>query len=458
MPRVLIGLLICAALPVAALPPVEHENTRPLWVSRRPKPDGYFVGIGVAQKQESLPESKDRALKHALQNIATQIETQVLGEINMIVTEKAGEIQQEYRAEITTMVSATLEGVEIVDTWEDTENCWVYARLSALRFQRLRQRKIDNARRLAFEFFSSADEWGTDATAKALSLYVQALKPLRDALGDPLRVTHRGRAIALDTQIPRRIQAILSTIELEASLVAAPLKQGTAIDVPLEVTASVVDEKGTRHIVSGLPIRFVFERGRGDLVVSVWTGKEGTAISRLRTIHDPASVQAVQATIDLDAFSFRDARGLAPDQQPVRFAVPSATFQLEILRRTVHAVSGEFNLGHALAIPLLQPIVKGELGQAGLHFVDRSGQADLVLEIDARTRHGNRFQDIYFSFLDMVVSVRNRDSGDELFSASLTNIKGGGESYEQAGIKAFENAGEQLAEMVLPNMLDELNK
>ncbi len=66
MPRVLIGLLISAALPVAALPPVEHENTRPLWVSRRPKPDGYFVGIGVAQRQESLPESKDRALKHAL--------------------------------------------------------------------------------------------------------------------------------------------------------------------------------------------------------------------------------------------------------------------------------------------------------------------------------------------------------------------------------------------------------
>ena len=448
--HMLIGLLVSAVFPTAAL-------SEPLWVLMRPKLDGYFVGIGVAQRAENLPESRDRALERALKNIATQIETSVLGEIYMKDTEKAGEIRQEYRVEIKTMVSATLEGVEIVDTWEDTENCWVYARLSAARFERLRQEKIENARRLAFNHFSKAEGLGADATAEALSLYVQALRPLHDSLGDPLRVILRGKAITMDTEIPLRIQSILSSIELEASSVKTPLKCGTTIDVPLEVMAFFKDEKGTRRTINGMPIRFAFEKGRGDLGATVWTGNGGRAISRLREIHDPASVQIVRARIDLASFLFEGTRDVALHQQLVGHAVPHAIFQLHILRQMVYVISDESNLGHSLEMPYIQPIVKEQLGEVGLGFVDRPGQADLVIEIDAQTREGNRFQDIYFSFLDMTFSVRDRNR-DELFHTSLIDVKGSGRSFEQAGIKAFQIAGEPLLEMVLPNMLDELNR
>ena len=349
--HMLIGLLVSAVFPTAAL-------SEPLWVLIRPKLDGYFVGIGVAQRAENLPESRDRALERALKNIATQIETSVLGEIYMKDTEKAGEIRQEYRVEIKTMVSATLEGVEIVDTWEDTENCWVYARLSAARFERLRQEKIENARRLAFNHFSKAEGLGADATAEALSLYVQALRPLHDSLGDPLRVIHRGKAITMDTEIPLRIQSILSSIELEASSVKTPLKCGTTIDVPLEVMAFFKDEKGTRRTINGMPIRFAFEKGRGDLGATVWTGNGGRAISRLREIHDPASVQIVRARIDLASFLFEGTRDVALHQQLVGHAVPHAIFQLHILRQMVCVISDESNLGHSLEMPYIQPIVK----------------------------------------------------------------------------------------------------
>ena len=455
--RLLVGLLISAISPPTALAQIEREHMSPLWVLRRPKQEGYFVGIGVAQREENLPESKDRAFKRALENIAAQIETSVLGEVYMKETEEAGEMRQEYRAEIKTMVSATLEGVQIIDTWEDTENCWVYARLSVARFERLRQEKIERARRLAFNFFSQADELEADGTAEALSFYLQALKPLHDALGDPLRVIHRGKTITLDTEIPRRIRAILSAIELEASPVNTPLKQGTTIDVPLTVRAFFKEEKGTRHTVNGMPIRFAFEKGRGDLVARVWTGNRGTAISRLREIHDPASIQVVQAKIDLACF-VQDTSDSTLHHEYLKFSAPYATFQLDILQQKVYVITDESNLGYPLEFPYIQPIVKEHLGEAGLGFADRPGQADLVIEIGAKARQGNRFQDIYFAFLDMTVSVRNRDSGDELFYTSLTNVKGSGTSYEQAGIMAFQKAGGPLKEIVLPNLLDELNR
>ena len=123
-----------------------------------------------------------------------------------------------------------------------------------------------------------------------------------------------------------------------------------------------------------------------------------------------------------------------------------------------YIISQESNLGHSLQIPYMEPIVKKKLGELGLDFVDQPGQADLVMEIKAQTRQGNKFQDIYFSFLDMTFSVRNRDSDNELFKTSLNNVKGVGISYEQAGLNAFEKAGEQLGKTVLANVLDELNR
>ena len=185
-----IGLLITAVgKTTAALPKKEGENMKPVWVLQRPKSEGYFVGIGGARRAADLPGSRDRALKHALNDIATQIEANIFSEVFLKETEDAGQIRQEYGAEVRTMVSATLEGVEIVDTWEDAETCWAYVRLDIARFERRRQASLEKARQSAFCLFSKAGELeATGAMAEALSLYLQALKPLRDALGDPLPV------------------------------------------------------------------------------------------------------------------------------------------------------------------------------------------------------------------------------------------------------------------------------
>ena len=89
-----IGLLISAIYPTAAFPQIEREDIKPFWILKRPQQESYFVGIGVAGKGENLAESRDRALKNALNDIATQIETSVFSEIYIKDTEKAGRIQQ----------------------------------------------------------------------------------------------------------------------------------------------------------------------------------------------------------------------------------------------------------------------------------------------------------------------------------------------------------------------------
>lgn len=344
------------------------------------------------------------------------------------------------------MVTTTLEGIEIVDSWEDAENCWAYARLSIARFEHLRQQKIERARSLALGLFSRAADMAPDELAASLPLYIQALKPMQEAMGDPLQVVYRGASMALRTEIPLRIQDLLASIQLRADPIETPLKQGADLDVPLRVVAYSTDEQGTVRTVKGLPLKFAFAQGRGDLEAGAWTGDGGMGVSRLRRIRSANPVQVVVAELDL---------ALQPHPSDFRFALPRARFQLEVLRRKVYIASLESNLGHPLQIPCLEPLLKKELAACGLGFVAQLDQADLLIEIRARTREGQRFRNIFFSFLDMTFSISD-PTGDEVFKSSLNNIKGSGTDYSQAGLRAFEKAGKQLGKSLLSSMPDQL--
>ena len=430
----------------------------PPWVSQRPSSDACFVGIGVARRQDDLGESRDRALKYALSNIAAQIETDVLSETRLEDSEDSRALEQVYHAEITTLVSERLEGVEIVDTWEDAQNCWAYARLSRAVFDRLRQERIDRARLLALELYSEAEERvAAGETADALSLCVQALVPLGQCLGDPLEATHGGEPVVLRVHVPLKIQALMSSLRLEARQVDSPLKQGASIDVPLEVAAAAEDAPDSRRPVRGLPVVYAFSEGGGDLEERAWTAANGVATSRLSRVRRPDRTQVVTARVDLGAFLSETDQEVMPPVELRRFAGPSAALQLEVLPRIACMVSSETNLGRDLEVPHLGPLIKADLQEHGLVFGDDVQQADLVIRVSATTRQGQEFERVYFAFLDAVVTATDRRSGNELCSGSLTRIKGAGRSYADAGLKAYQTAAEQIGESILPDLLAEID-
>ena len=453
------ALLLGMVLVTGVAPQAEQTDQPPSWVSRRPSADAYFVGIGVAPREDDLGASRDRALKYALGDIAAQIETDVLSETRLEDVEDAESLEQRYHAEITTMVSGRLEGVEIVDTWEGRSNCWAYARLSRDAFHRLRQERIDRARLLALELYTEAeDQLAAGGTAAALSLYVQALVPLGQCLGDPLEATHRGDTLVLRAQVPLGIQTLVSSLRLEAAPVDSPLKQGANIDVPLQVVAHEEDAAGSRRAVAGLPVAYAFTRGSGDLEGRAWTAGDGVAASRLTAIRGPDRSQLVTARIDLESFLSETDDGVVAAGELRRFPAPSSVFHLECLPRTAYMASSESNLGRDLAVPHLEPLIRAALQHHGLVFAADTEQADLTVELDASTRQGQEFQGIYFAFLDLTVAVTDRRSGDEVFSSSLTGAKGAGPSHEDAGIKAYEAAAEEVRRSILPGLFAEIDR
>jgi hypothetical protein len=424
----------------------------PKWVKNRPAVAGHYVGIGVATRSGDLAADRETATQNALNDIATQIEVSISSAIETEETEDAYGISQAYSAQIKTMVSTDLAGVEIVKTWKGKKEFWVYARLSEQKFAELRQQKIDDARRLAFELFVQAEKKMPGQIAAALPLYLQALRPLGEGLGDPLSVEYQGGKLNLDTAIPARIRDLLAAIALRPAAIVGDLKRGTGIDVPVEIRAVYGSPGAPSLPVADLPLALAFTRGSGQLVEQIRSAADGRAVSRLTRIEGAEPVQTIRARIDLSALLPADAADLPLD----RFTAPFIDIELTVSRQRIYVQSSELNLGQSLQVPVLEPVVKRLLADRGVEFAATAERADVVVRIKAETRRGNRFQNIHFSLLDLTLSLHRQADGAELFKTALTGVKGSGADFQQAGVKAFSKAARDFEEGILAEALDRL--
>ena len=401
----------------------DSVDARPLWTEQRPRQAGYWTGLGLARMTADLTETRARARTEALRDIAAQIEIGLTAETRVTQREDPDGVTGAYRSEIRTEVSGQLERVEIVDTWEDGEYFWVYARLSIAQYHQRRQQRIETARTLGAQYYQRATERENQDPAGALALYLRALESVQQQ-----QKLHPALA-AQASEIAQRIQQLLLSIELEIVPPTAQIKSGATVNIPLQIKAQI---KG--RPVSGLPLSCRFNRGSGDLDARVWTGADGRASAVLHRVDSVEPTPTIAVHIDL------------PTALPS--AAPFAAIELAVARPLVHfAYAGEAALG-----TLLESRFCTLLSRRGFDLATGPKEADLLLELQARVNERRSFQSLRFAFLDLELALRDPRSGAAV-QRSLNRIKGVGTSYEQAEASACERAGAAIAEALLPQAL-----
>lgn len=423
----------------------------PAWVLHRPAPAGYLVGIGIAQMDGDLPSARKEATRSALEDIALQVKAQVSGTSYLRLTEGAGGLGQEFRTEINTRTAEELPGAEIAGTYEDSRHCWVYARLSLDDFQQWRGARAARARDRVLSRLGRAQG---ETPVAALALYLSALAPLREC-GDSLEAEVGGARLSLGTEIPFRIQRLLSGLRLEARPLGDTLRQRAALDEVLEVRASFTSPEGGQIPAAGLPLHWRFAQGEGALEASSSTGGDGVGRSRLGKVWAPQPLQRVEVRPDLAALLPPAIRSELEPQLRA-FAAPAATIHLPVSPQRVFLSSEEWNLGEPVCV--LAPVVSARLEGLGQGLVAEPEQADLVVELRARTRPGPRSGGIGFAFLDLELRAHDRGTGEEIYSAALRAVKGAATDWNLAGLNAYAKAGRQLEGSLLNEMLAQLNR
>jgi len=155
--RALLALALLSPNAYAAKCPEFRGGPQPEWVTRNVAPEGYYTGVGQAQKGSlSITDQMALAKQAALRDLAGGIRVAVRSELNLreTATGTGGALQgrTEVESQTQTRVEAELAGVEADETWMDAKACVVWVRVkvaeAAVRLQRLR------------EFFRAADDAG----------------------------------------------------------------------------------------------------------------------------------------------------------------------------------------------------------------------------------------------------------------------------------------------------------
>ncbi len=431
------------------------QGDKPSWVEKRPNTPGYYHGLGVVPSSGNTQEYMQRAKDAALNDIAQQIVVSIDASQISKLSEKLGELSEEYQSAVRTSTKADLEGVEAVDTWQGDDQYWVYYRLNIAEYKRIQAEKKRKAAALGTDLFTKAKNAEKAQTiAEAFQFYLQSLAAIEKFLNEPMEVQYGGKSIYLTNEIFASLQSLLNLVELKAKNPRLDAQVGKPLRKPLEVD---VINASTAAGIPNFPVRFSFIRGGGDIVPSAKSNQSGTASMQIAKIVATEKLQLVRAEADLTGMLGQNASPLL-EMIAKSFTVPDARFTLNVVSLTVMFETDEMLFGNKLKLPRIEPMLKNSLSSSGFTFVDDPAKANVMISIKSNGREGGDFQGLYTTYVDANISVTDLNSGEEIYKTSFNNVKGVSISGEKAGMKAYDEIAADLQKKVIPKILEQLKK
>jgi hypothetical protein len=445
--------LICFMIPIA-------HGEKPDWVKVHPVSEQYYAGIGVAQKSPGSKDYMQKARDAALNDLASQTGINLTGAVWQTIIEQAGVDEDVYKRYLQTSAKTELEGFELANTWEDESEYWVYYKLAREPYEHKRQARVDEATNLALVQFSKARKSEQDYDiAKALRFYMQALPPIENYLALPLKVNYKDSEINLAGEIYTSLQSLLTQINLQPSRHKIQAKAGQPLPAPVEIKANFISLEEIKPPIAGLPLKFSFAKGDGKLATRAITDEDGVARSQVTRIKSTEEVQIIKAELDIEKFF--DLAKASPIMLGISrsLTIPTATVVLDVFSITAYVTSREVHFGGPLGSAAIEPALKKSLAQFGFSFTGIKRNADYAISIEAESRKGAEITDgMYSAYVNLTVTAFDNVQNVEFYKKSLHDIKGIDQTYDKAGRKAFENAGQKVNEELIPDLIQAIQQ
>ena len=112
----------------------------PEWIHSHQSDANYFTGVGYAPIFKRDNSHIEKARKDALNELASEISVNIFSSNVLITLVKNDKIYDEFNSLINTRVRADIEGYELVDSYSDKKNYWVYYRLSKRKYYEVQEK------------------------------------------------------------------------------------------------------------------------------------------------------------------------------------------------------------------------------------------------------------------------------------------------------------------------------
>jgi len=448
--RILLALLFFAACSPKVHPP-DPESTKPAWLKAAPFSDGYYTGIGHSVKDGSNNYIQS-AKKSALDDLVSQIKVNVSSTSVLRQLEIDRKLTEQYEQIIQTTAVDEIEEFELVDAWEDSNNYWVYYRLSIARYRQLKEEQKRNATVLSRDYLMKARESEKNGERlQAMHFYFQAFRSIEKYLGEAIQVTIDDKEVFLVNEVYASIQSILGKIALKVD--PAEITLNRRVNQTEQSVVAIATYKDLHQPASALPLLAGFEKGAGDIFPNYTTDDAGQAKILLTKIGSKDLEQTVAVSVDIDAIS---GSGNSPIYSLIAktLDVPRAQVVLRVQRPIVFLTAEERSLGFRKSNFQLSNKLKNLLANNGFEFTNDKTNADLWFDVTSDSEKGSVSGSIYITYLTGVIKVIAIREGIEIYATTLDRVKGYGLDYDKSSIDAYNKALEVLEKERMGELLN----
>lgn len=426
----------------------------PEWVKNRPISSTYYIGIGSSTKFVDMNQKQQTAKQNALADLASDISVNISSNSLLSAFETNSGFTEDFSKTIKAQVEQDLEGYEVIDSYEDQGNYWIYFRLSKTDYQRIKEERKTKAVTKSLDYFDKGVAADKNGDARlALNNLIKALEPIKPYFSEPLQVNYQGNEIYLGNEIYSKISQVLSNIRIDATNKQINVKQGQPItNGTLAFSVSGLSGK----ILSGMPLIATYTE-KPLRTSKVITDANGIAAYSLDAIRSNKNNETLKAFLNLDVIVTESTSDFAIRKLFTKLHTPEAAITINIIKPVFFVSSTETNIDLAINPPSLGETMKRKILEAGYSTSVNENESDYRIFLNFSTRAKGESGNYKQTLLSGGIIVKDK-SGLDVYSKQITDVIGTHFNYPSAGIEAYKEVTKKIENSIAREVLDSIVK
>lgn len=389
----------------------------PSWVKAKPSSMIYYTGVGMAAKTHK--DYMNEAKKIALNDLISEIRVDVSSNSVLERFEDSKGYKEKFSQNIQSSAADDIEQFELVETWSDDNEYWVYYQLDKKVYEDFKKKRKDEAIRKGYDLWCRGNGMLSSGNLQgAFDLYCKGLKEIQPVANEELLCKHNGDVINIGNELYNSVLSIFDNVSIMAdpSSLSATCFHGVDTPVSLNVSRNNIP-------LSGLVLKASFISGGGELSSIPPTGSAGETSVKINNITSKQSRQELRIGFDAAMLKQLKDTHFTPLYESLSAKVPytgvDITAQTEPLKAYI-------TVGEDTNSTLIQAI-KSYLSQNYFNIVEYPQDADVGITINSEFSEGLKIKGELYDMVEVYssanIKILSYGNNAELLDYSTDKIR-----------------------------------
>lgn len=422
----------------------------PYWLSQRPVSEKEYIGIGMAKISED--DYMNKAKQNAFSEIASQIATKVDSKAFMHTLDVDGKSRELFEEKITNTMSAWIEGIEMIDTYKDKENYYVYCSLDKKLYKKNAEARRKEAIAKGYDYLAKGYKAEEEMNlTQAVLLYSKGLEAVEPWLFMDLSADIDGTSVNIPAELYNSYINIFADMTITTNVQEIEAKNFNNVNIPI---AACLSKNG--KTIQNVALKASFVTGKGDITPPIETDHNGTSEFYITNILSKEKIQEIRITID-DSFKSSVPESYQELLKKTGFPVARITVSLKAGATTAYIYADDQN-----DLSGIEDKISSFISKDYFRITEDYDNADCFIEISSSLDFGeslNRVRNLNTCYCSLTLKIYSNSTHELLLEYGIDRAK----VYVEADKSAKEARSQCINEVMkrvkrdLPNKLDKMN-